>query len=107
MPFDVKRFRGISPAALTMFDEETNLDEEATARHRDFPRWDAGENVERFAATVWMGILRARSASSSMIRKAGYRAGGNEKRPSRAYSSANPQLTDEMRGIVIRRGRWP
>jgi 4-hydroxy-tetrahydrodipicolinate synthase len=36
MPFDVKRFRGIFPAALTMFDQENNLDEEATARHWDW-----------------------------------------------------------------------
>src|SRR5258707_14306142 len=36
MPFDVKRFRGIFPAALTMFDEKNNFDEEATARHWDW-----------------------------------------------------------------------
>jgi 4-hydroxy-tetrahydrodipicolinate synthase len=36
MPFDVTRFRGIYPAALTMFDQENNLDEEATARHWDW-----------------------------------------------------------------------
>ena len=36
MPFDVKRFRGIFPAALTMFDDKNNLDEEATARHWDW-----------------------------------------------------------------------
>jgi 4-hydroxy-tetrahydrodipicolinate synthase len=33
MPFDLKPFRGIFPAALTVFDKENNLDEEATARH--------------------------------------------------------------------------
>src|SRR5437773_2984197 len=33
MPFDLKPFRGIFPAALTMFDHENNLDEEATARY--------------------------------------------------------------------------
>jgi len=36
MPFDVKPFRGIFPAGLTMFDQENNLDEEATARHWDW-----------------------------------------------------------------------
>ncbi len=30
---DLSRFRGIFPAALTMFDRENNLDEKATARH--------------------------------------------------------------------------
>lgn len=33
MPFALERFRGIFPAALTMFDKDNNLDEEATARH--------------------------------------------------------------------------
>jgi 4-hydroxy-tetrahydrodipicolinate synthase len=33
MPFDLKPFRGIFPAALTMFDKENNLDLDATARH--------------------------------------------------------------------------
>jgi 4-hydroxy-tetrahydrodipicolinate synthase len=33
MPFDLKPFRGIFAAALTMFDRENNLDEDATARH--------------------------------------------------------------------------
>jgi 4-hydroxy-tetrahydrodipicolinate synthase len=36
MPFDLKPFRGIFPAALTMFDRENNLDEDATARHWDW-----------------------------------------------------------------------
>jgi 4-hydroxy-tetrahydrodipicolinate synthase len=36
MPFDLTRFRGIFPAALTMFDRENKLDEEATARHWDW-----------------------------------------------------------------------
>jgi 4-hydroxy-tetrahydrodipicolinate synthase len=36
MPFDLKPFRGIFAAALTMFDRENNLDEEATARHWDW-----------------------------------------------------------------------
>jgi len=36
MPFDLTPFRGIFPAALTMFDRENNLDEEATARHWDW-----------------------------------------------------------------------
>jgi len=33
MPFALDRFYGIFPAALTMFDEENLLDEDATARH--------------------------------------------------------------------------
>jgi 4-hydroxy-tetrahydrodipicolinate synthase len=33
MPFSLDRFRGIFPAALTMFDRDNLLDEEATARH--------------------------------------------------------------------------
>lgn len=33
MPFALEHFRGIFPAALTMFDKENRLDEEATARH--------------------------------------------------------------------------
>src|SRR5579859_2674740 len=33
MPFVLDRFRGIYPAALTMFDKDNQLDEDATARH--------------------------------------------------------------------------
>ncbi len=33
MPHTLDRFRGIFPAALTMFDRDNNLDENATARH--------------------------------------------------------------------------
>lgn len=33
MPFALERFRGIFPAALTMFDKDNQLDENATARH--------------------------------------------------------------------------
>jgi 4-hydroxy-tetrahydrodipicolinate synthase len=33
MAFELDRFRGIFPAALTMFDRNDNLDEEATVRH--------------------------------------------------------------------------
>lgn len=33
MPFTLDRFRGIFPAALTMFDKENRLDETATAHH--------------------------------------------------------------------------
>lgn len=36
MTFSLERYRGIFPAALTMFDAENNLDEEATARHWDW-----------------------------------------------------------------------
>jgi 4-hydroxy-tetrahydrodipicolinate synthase len=36
MPFDLSRFRGIFPAALTMFDQDDNLDEAATAQHWDW-----------------------------------------------------------------------
>lgn len=33
MPYNLEKFRGIFPAALTMFDEDDRLDEAATARH--------------------------------------------------------------------------
>lgn len=36
MPFVLDRFRGIFPAALTMFDKDNQLDEDATARHWDW-----------------------------------------------------------------------
>jgi len=36
MPYPLEKFRGIFPAALTMFDRENNLDEDATARHWDW-----------------------------------------------------------------------
>jgi 4-hydroxy-tetrahydrodipicolinate synthase len=36
MPQSLKQFRGIFPAALTMFDKENNLDEESTAQHWDW-----------------------------------------------------------------------
>jgi 4-hydroxy-tetrahydrodipicolinate synthase len=36
MPYNLEKFRGIFPAALTMFDRENNLDENATAQHWDW-----------------------------------------------------------------------
>jgi 4-hydroxy-tetrahydrodipicolinate synthase len=36
MPYPLTKFRGIFPAALTMFDKDNNLDEDATARHWDW-----------------------------------------------------------------------
>ncbi|MCU1258992.1 MAG: hypothetical protein JWO80_1877 [Bryobacterales bacterium] len=36
MPYALEKFRGTFPAALTMFDRENNLDEEATALHWDW-----------------------------------------------------------------------
>ena len=36
MPYDLTPFRGIFPAALTMFDRENNVDEGATAAHWDW-----------------------------------------------------------------------
>lgn len=36
MPYLLERFRGIFPAALTVFDASDHLDEEATARHWDW-----------------------------------------------------------------------
>ncbi|MCC6857531.1 MAG: dihydrodipicolinate synthase family protein [Bryobacterales bacterium] len=36
MPYSLEKFRGIFPAALTMFDAANNLDEERTARHWDW-----------------------------------------------------------------------
>lgn len=43
MDFSLKPFRGIFPAALTMFDQENNLDEEATARHWE---WLIGQGAD-------------------------------------------------------------
>lgn len=36
MPYALEKFRGIFPAALTMFDAANNLDEESTAKHWDW-----------------------------------------------------------------------
>lgn len=36
MPYPLDKFRGIFPAALTMFDKENDLDEERTAKHWDW-----------------------------------------------------------------------
>ena len=36
MPYDLHRFRGIFPAALTMFDRDNNLDLDRTAKHWDW-----------------------------------------------------------------------
>lgn len=36
MPYTLEKFRGIFPAALTMFDRENRLDEDATALHWDW-----------------------------------------------------------------------
>jgi 4-hydroxy-tetrahydrodipicolinate synthase len=36
MPYSLEKFRGIYPAALTMFDEDNNLDESLTGRHWDW-----------------------------------------------------------------------
>jgi len=36
MPYSLERFRGIFPAALTMFDKDNELDEERTAKHWDW-----------------------------------------------------------------------
>src|ERR1044072_2300792 len=43
MPYPLQKFRGIFPAALTMFDRKNNLDEDATARHWD---WLIGQGVD-------------------------------------------------------------
>src|SRR5205809_7108188 len=36
MPFSLDRFHGVFPAALTMFDNANNLDEDTTRRHWDW-----------------------------------------------------------------------
>jgi len=36
MPYALDQFRGIFPAALTMFDRDNNVDEDATAQHWDW-----------------------------------------------------------------------
>ena len=46
MPYSLKPFRGIFPAALTMFDSQNNLDEAATAAHWE---WLIGQGVDGLA----------------------------------------------------------
>ena len=43
MRYPLEKFRGIFPAALTMFDKDGNLDEKATARHWE---WLIGQGVD-------------------------------------------------------------
>ena len=43
MPYALEQFRGIFPAALTMFDKDGDLDEKRTARHWD---WLIGQGVD-------------------------------------------------------------
>lgn len=43
MPYPLDKFRGIFPAALTMFDKENGLDEDATAAHWE---WLIGQGVD-------------------------------------------------------------
>ena len=43
MSYPLERFRGIFPAALTMFDRDNNLDEKATAAHWE---WLIGQGVD-------------------------------------------------------------
>jgi 4-hydroxy-tetrahydrodipicolinate synthase len=43
MPYPLEKFRGIFPAALTMFDKENALDEDATAAHWE---WLIGQGVD-------------------------------------------------------------
>ncbi|MCX6623066.1 MAG: dihydrodipicolinate synthase family protein [Acidobacteria bacterium] len=52
MPYPLEKFRGIFPAALTMFDKENNLDEELTARHWD---WLIRQGVDGLVITGTSG----------------------------------------------------
>jgi dihydrodipicolinate synthase/N-acetylneuraminate lyase len=52
MPYSLEKFRGIFPAALTMFDRDNNLDEEATARHWD---WLIRQGVDGLVITGTSG----------------------------------------------------
>src|SRR5437764_749673 len=36
MPYPLEQFRGIFPAAMTMFDRDNNVDENRTAKHWDW-----------------------------------------------------------------------
>jgi dihydrodipicolinate synthase/N-acetylneuraminate lyase len=45
MPYSLEKFRGIFPAALTMFDRENNLDEDATAQHWDWLIWQGVDGL--------------------------------------------------------------
>ncbi len=52
MPYPLDKFRGIFPAALTMFDKENNVDEELTARHWD---WLIRQGVDGLVITGTSG----------------------------------------------------
>ena len=45
MPYSLEKFHGIFPAALTMFDQDNDLDEDLTCKHWD---WLIGQG-----ATAW------------------------------------------------------
>jgi 4-hydroxy-tetrahydrodipicolinate synthase len=76
MPYALDRFRGIFPAALTMFDKDNNLDEEATARHWDWLITHQGANGLVIAGTSGEFIalrdeerLRLFRLAQSVVRK--------------------------------------
>lgn len=52
MPYALEPFKGIFPAALTMFDKENNVDEELTARHWD---WLIRQGVDGLVITGTSG----------------------------------------------------
>jgi hypothetical protein len=60
MPFDLTRFHGIFPAAMTMFDIDGNLDETSTAEHWQWL-------IEQGADGLWVEreFARARSVYAS------------------------------------------
>ncbi len=72
MPFALDRFRGIFPAALTMFDKENRLDEKATARH-----WEWLIEDQRVDGLVIAGTSGEFIAMESEERKRVFRLAGD------------------------------
>jgi 4-hydroxy-tetrahydrodipicolinate synthase len=52
MPYSLSKFRGIFPAALTMFDQANNVDEDATAKHWE---WLIDQGVDGLVITGTSG----------------------------------------------------
>jgi 4-hydroxy-tetrahydrodipicolinate synthase len=76
MPYALEHFRGIFPAALTMFDRDNNLDEEATTRHWDWLIRDQGADglvitgtSGEFIALTYEERLRVFRLAESVVRK--------------------------------------
>ena len=76
MSYALERFRGIFPAALTMFDRDNNFDEEATARHWDWLITHQGADglvitgtSGEFIALTYEERVRAFQLAQSVVQK--------------------------------------